>query len=212
MTKRKQHKPAFKARVALETLKGEQSLSRQFNPAQWQPVDAGGGDQGVEEIFVSQAANLDYLGALMTEKIRDHPILSRAHLSRLDDRLVLSLPGDLVFNSGQATISEDGLSAAEALAEVLVLVGNRVEIAGHTDPDPVATDQFSSNWELSLVRAMAMADAIRLTGYTGTIAAFGMADSRFDDLSDTFTGPERAALARRVDIIIREDPGNAYAP
>ncbi len=31
MTKRKQHKPEFKARVALETLKGEQTVAAQTN-------------------------------------------------------------------------------------------------------------------------------------------------------------------------------------
>lgn len=90
-----------------------QSLTRELNPAQWRAIETGGGDQGVEEIFVSRAANLDYLGALMTEKIRDHPMLGRGHLTRLDDRLVLSLPGDLVFDSGQATLSEDGMGATE---------------------------------------------------------------------------------------------------
>jgi len=178
-------------------------------------VEVVGDDMGVEEVFVSRAANLDYLGALITEKTRDHPLLSRAYLSRLDDRLVLSLPGNLVFDSGQATISEDGLGAAAALAEVLVLLanlGNRVEIVGHTDPDPVAIEQFPSNWEFSLARATAMVAAIRRAGYTGTIAAFGLADSRFEDLSDTFTGAERTILAQRVDIIIRQSAGGAYVP
>ena len=38
-----------------------QSLTRELNPAQWRAIETGGGDQGVEEIFVSRAANLDYL-------------------------------------------------------------------------------------------------------------------------------------------------------
>ena len=189
-----------------------ESLTRQLNPDEEKPVEAVEDDEGVEEVFLTQAANLDYLAALVTEKINDHPLLIRAHLSRLHDRLVLSLPGDLVFDPGQVTISEDGLAAAGALAEVLVLLGNRVEIAGHTDPDPVVTEQFPSNWELSLARATAMAAAIRRAGYTGTIAAFGLADSRFEDLSKTFTDAERAILARRVDIIIRQSAGDAYAP
>ena len=189
-----------------------QSLTRELNPAQWRALNEGGANLGVEEIFVSRAANLDYLGALMTEKVRDHPVLSRVRLTRLDDRLVLSLPGDLVFEPGQAALSPQGLDAAAALAEILNLIGNRVEIAGHTDPGPVATDAFPSNWELSLARAMAMSDALRGAGYEGAIAALGLADSRFGDLSEALGDEERLALARRVDVIIRENAGDAYAP
>ena len=36
-----------------------QSLTRELNPAQWRAIETGGGDQGVEGIFVSRAANLD---------------------------------------------------------------------------------------------------------------------------------------------------------
>lgn len=189
-----------------------QSLTRELNPAQWQAVNEGGVRLGVQEIFVSQAANLDYLGALMTEKIRDHPVLSRARLSRLDDRLVLSVPGDLVFEPGQVSLSPDGLEAAAALAEVLILIGNRVEIAGHTDTVPISTETFPSNWDLSLARAFAMADAVRAAGYRGSIAAIGLADSRFGDLSEALSEEERLALARRVDVIIRESAGDAHAP
>ena len=131
-------------------------------------------------------------------------MLSRAILTRLDDGLVISLPSDALFETGSAALTEAAGEAAVLLVEVLSLVGNRVDIHGHSDPTPVSGGKFVSNWELSLGRALSLATMLLEAGLTKDIAAFGFADSRYADISSEFAGDQRLRLGRRVDVMIRE--------
>ena len=84
---------------------------------------------------------------------------------------------------------------------VLRNIGNQIGINGHTDPSPPKGQGYDSNWELSIARAAAVANALRRSGYADDIVAFGYASSRFEELPE-IAEAERLALARRVDIVI----------
>jgi len=85
-------------------------------------------------------------------------------------------------------------------------IGNQIEINGHTDPVPATGGEYASNWELSVARAAAVANALRRSGYAEDIIALGFADSRFSQLPDLPTD-QRNALGRRVDIVVLPDAG-----
>lgn len=120
----------------------------------------------------------------------------------LDDRLVIALPGDLLFPPGQAVMPDEARSALFTLGSLLRNVGNQIGVNGHSDPSPPAPEKgFQSNWELSLARASAVANALRSSGYTDDIIAYGYADSRYAQLPD-LPPEERTKLGRRVDIVI----------
>jgi chemotaxis protein MotB len=60
------------------------------------------------------------------------------------------------FSSGSADIRVDSLSSLNKISQILkeaALSGHSVVIAGHTDNEPVKTERFPSNWELSASRA-----------------------------------------------------------
>ena len=78
---------------------------------------------------------------------------------------------------------------------------------GHTDPRPITSDRFASNWELSLSRAANIAAVLENVGYDRPVTVRGYASARFDDISETVPISERLDLSRRVDIVIMEDDG-----
>lgn len=185
------------------------SLKHELNPSKSGQADSVGERHEATRIDLPQSTDLDYLNTLILGKFRDHPLLSRAILTRLDDGLVISLPGDALFETGSATLSEAAGGAAGLLVEVLGLVGNRIDIHGHTDPTPINGGEFVSNWELSVGRALSVAGMLVAVGLEKDIAAFGFADSRFGDISHEFTEEQRLTLGRRVDVVIREDEDGA---
>ncbi|THJ20894.1 MAG: flagellar motor protein MotD, partial [Nitrospira sp. CG24E] len=71
-----------------------------------------------------------------------------------DGSLVLSLPDDALFNSGEAAIRAEAIPFLQALAEALLELDRQVAVQGHTDNVPIRTAQFPSNWELSATRAV----------------------------------------------------------
>ncbi|MDA1098917.1 MAG: OmpA family protein [Proteobacteria bacterium] len=166
-------------------------------------------------LFVKRAIDLDYLAGVLQAGLADSDILSQSILHRLDDALVLSLPGHLIFLPGQARLHADSQQALVVLAPVLKLVGNSIELVGHTNASPPpAGSPFGSNWDLSLARAVALANGLRAVGYTDAIKVLGAADAGYRDMSLKLSAAQREILSRRVDLVIRETSagGGANAP
>jgi chemotaxis protein MotB len=70
-------------------------------------------------------------------------------------RMVLVLPNDVLFDSGQTRIKASGQTALEQLAAVLKTIeGRQFQVAGHTDDQPIRFSPFASNWDLSTARAL----------------------------------------------------------
>lgn len=152
-----------------------------------------------------RGVDLDYLRRLLADKIAADPVLSGASLRRRDDRIVLAIPGDLLFRPGSAELSPDAAKAAGELAAALRFVANQIAVSGHTDPTPPAADgPYPSNWELSLARSLAFAQAMLASGYPLDVAAVGHGASRFATGGDM-------AQARRVELVIRPAMGGPRA-
>jgi len=178
------------------------TLTQTLNPGKLTTVAAATAEFNIGTIFRRQATDLDYLSAVLQRGVADDPVLKTSKIMLLDDRLVVALPGDLLFPAGKAVMPDEARSALFTLGSLLRNVGNQIGVNGHTDPRlPSAESGFDSNWELSVARAAAVANALRQSGYTDDIIAFGYADSRYSQLPK-IKEEERAKLGRRVDIVV----------
>jgi chemotaxis protein MotB len=78
-----------------------------------------------------------------------------------NNRMVISLPGDVLFASGKDTLEKEGVEILGKVATVIRddqdLAKRTYQVAGHTDNQPIASlatkRQFKDNWGLSLMRA-----------------------------------------------------------
>ena len=90
-------------------------------------------------------------------------------------RMMLDLPDAVLFDSGSAELSADGLVTLRTVARTLRRVrGRRFIVAGHTDDVPVHTDRYPTNWELSSHRGVVVLRAL---------LRFGVPASRIADAS-----------------------------
>jgi len=73
------------------------------------------------------------------------------------NRMVISLPGDVLFDSGRDTLKKEGQAILQKVAAVVKadeqLVKRDYQVAGHTDNKPLQGGPFHDNWGLSLMRA-----------------------------------------------------------
>jgi chemotaxis protein MotB len=73
------------------------------------------------------------------------------------NRMVISLPGDVLFDSGRETLKKDGkeilLKVAGVIKNDASLLSRDYQVAGHTDNKPLQGGPFRDNWGLSLMRA-----------------------------------------------------------
>jgi len=95
----------------------------------------------------------DFFGRLR-ELLRD-----RKDIRVVGDRFVFQ--SEVLFPSGQATMTAEGLAAVDQLAAAIIELERSIppeidwalQVDGHTDSRAIATSQFPSNWELSSARA-----------------------------------------------------------
>lgn len=177
------------------------SLSQSLNPALEKQVRQATANFNIGTIFRKRAINLDYLASVLQEHLDNDKLLRDAKMMLLDDRLVVALPGDLLFQPGRAVMTPGARAAMFSLGGIFRNIGNQIGVNGHTDPTPPAGGDYASNWELSVARAAAVANALRHAGYEDDIIAFGYADSRFAQLPKADEATRRA-MARRVDIVV----------
>ena len=178
------------------------TMTQTLNPGKLTTVAAATAKFNIGTIFRRQATNLDYLSGVLEAGVANDPVLSSSRIMLLDDRLIIAMPGDLLFPAGQAVMPDEARSALFTLGSLLRNVGNQIGVNGHSDPTPPAPDKgFQSNWELSLARASAVANALRRSGYIDDIIAYGYADSRYNQLPNV-SAEERTKLGRRVDIVV----------
>ncbi|SCA57893.1 Chemotaxis MotB protein [Candidatus Terasakiella magnetica] len=177
------------------------SLSTTLNPQKTQTVATATADYNISTVFRKRAINLEYLQAVLAEKVEKDDILGRSMIQLLDDRLLISLPGDLLFTSGSKNLSTRSQETMLKIGDVLRHVSNQIVITGHTDPQPSEGQDYASNWELSLFRAIAVGNALRKSGFTQEFLAYGYGDSGYDQLP-AIPDEQKAALARRVDIMV----------
>jgi len=62
----------------------------------------------------------------------------------------------LFFECGKAEIKKEAYPLLDQLASLVEELPNEIKIEGHTDKTPISNRQFSSNWELSVSRAVSV--------------------------------------------------------
>jgi chemotaxis protein MotB len=83
----------------------------------------------------------------------------RKDIRVVGDRFVFQ--SEVLFPSGQATMTPEGLAAIDQLATAIIELEKAIpreidwalQVDGHTDIRPISSSQFPSNWELSSARA-----------------------------------------------------------
>jgi len=74
-----------------------------------------------------------------------------------DNRMVIQLPGDVLFDSGKDKLKKEGEDILKQVADVVKndsdLKNREFQVAGHTDSKPLKGGEFKDNWGLSAMRA-----------------------------------------------------------
>jgi len=161
--------------------------------------------------------------AKQLEQVRQRFELLRAKLQKLtqlglsvqvrDNRMLIQLPGDVLFASGQDKLTAEGLSILRQVAEVIrtdaELARREFQVAGHTDEIPLKHGPYKDNWGLSAMRARSVVtflvgtqgdDGGGLEASKWSAAGYGSTDPVANN--DT---PEGRGKNRRVELVVLPD-------
>jgi chemotaxis protein MotB len=125
-----------------------------------------------------------------------------------NNRMLIQLPGDILFDSGKDKLKEGGekilLQVAEVIRGDADLNKRRFQVAGHTDSKPLVGGQFKDNWGLSTMRARSVVLLLTSDGGLNPLnwSAAGYADT--DPVAPNETEDGRAKN-RRVELVVQPD-------
>ena len=159
-------------------------------------------DYNISSVLLERArTNVNYLLPIIEPKIKQDEIIKDSPIILLDDRIVISLSGDLLFASGKAVLTEKARKALFNLGGVLRNIRNTIGVYGYSEDEKFDRDKYSSDWELSLARAVSVANELKRAGYMEEILSFGYGGARSFRLANV-SKDRRQSLSRRVDIVI----------
>lgn len=161
--------------------------------------------------------------AALLERVRARFAVLRDKLKELTEiglrvrirhnKMVISLPGDVLFTSGSSKLSKSGEEVLAKVTKALLsdkgLSERYYQVAGHTDNQPVVktAEEFKDNWGLSLMRAREV-----LLFLTKVDAGKGLPVKRWSaagyaetDPVSVNTTPEGRRRNRRVELVVQPD-------
>jgi chemotaxis protein MotB len=119
-----------------------------------------------------------------------------------DERgMVIRIMDRAFFDPGRAELKDIAKNALMKIAPIIKASDNQIRIEGHTDNVPISTDEFKSNWELSVRRATEVVRHLieKYDFQPERISASGYAEYRPVSPNNTEQG---RALNRRIEIIL----------
>ncbi|MDL4840594.1 flagellar motor protein MotB [Aquibacillus rhizosphaerae] len=107
-------------------------------------------DKGIEELY-----HLQVLQDEINQYIGENNLAKVLGTELTDEGLLIVILNDVFFDSGSAKVKAGGREIADEVAQFLYTdPPHQIVVSGHTDNQPIQSSEFSSNWELSVMRAV----------------------------------------------------------
>jgi len=161
----------------------------------------------------SDAQKIEELNAQLEELSRSKSLLEQKFGQEINDKqiklqmmekgLVITVVGDLLFDSGKDKIRPEAYPLLNKVSAVLKdnMAQFNVGIEGHTDNVPIKVSNWKSNWELSTARALSVLHyLVKEQGISPErLSAIGYGEYRPVASNETRDGRKQN---RRVEIVI----------
>jgi len=139
-----------------------EEISPEENQSSELPIDDSTEDDGesegedeAESNSMRELHNLKELQVSINSYIQTNELSEALFTELTDDGLLITILNDVTFDMGSAEVNSEG---REIVAEVATLLNtnpvHQIVISGHADDRPINNEEFASNWELSVMRAV----------------------------------------------------------
>jgi chemotaxis protein MotB len=141
----------------------------------------------------------------LEEKMKAEIADGEIRLSQAEGRIQVDLVDKILFDSGEATLTERGAGVLTRLGAVLVGVeGRTIQVSGHTDDSPPSqrlAATFPTNWELSVARAV---NVVRFLQEKAKVPARRLVAAGYGETHPVASNatPKGRARNRRIEILL----------
>lgn len=119
-------------------------------------------ENALAQVAEAEANENEKIAEAVEEKLAMYGLQDQVEVDFNANYVLITINGALLFESGQAELSNDALDIVDKLAKILAeYKDNIIEVEGHTDNVPISSARYESNDVLSMYRALYVADYIR---------------------------------------------------
>jgi len=152
----------------------------------------------------AQLDELEQAKKLLEDRLGQEIQDKQVKLQMMEKGLVITVVGDLLFDSGKAKIRPEANSLLSKVSRVIKenMADFNVGIEGYTDNQPIKVSGWKSNWELSTARALSVLHyMVQQEGISPErLSAIGFGEYRPVASNDTALSRQEN---RRVEIVIQ---------
>ena len=152
----------------------------------------------------SQLAELQSMQDELVSELEQEIADGQIQVRRLRGQLRVDMVDEILFDSGEATLKEEGQTVLKKIASVLVTANRVIQVQGHTDNVPIKgrlAAHFPTNWELSAARAVNVVRFLQEEAGLDpqSLSATGLSEYRPRATNDTNEGRQKN---RRIEILL----------
>ncbi|MCH8954609.1 flagellar motor protein MotB [candidate division KSB1 bacterium] len=169
-------------------------------------------EQKVQELSDAKNEEINQLKSTYEDligELKEQVEAGEITITQLADQLKVRIVDRIIFPSGEAELSEEGMKVLGQVGGILKQTKDkRIKVEGHTDNVPIHLNlksQFDSNWELSVTRAT---NVVRFLTEEVGLNAESLEASGFGEHRPIATNKTRRGRAKNRRIEIRLLPQN----
>lgn len=134
---------------------GQSILDEGIDPEELPAGEKSVEDENVESDHTRELRQLQELQNEINHYISKSNLPNILETSLTDEGLLITILNDISFDSGKAIVKKEGEEVAREVSEFLITdPPHQIVVSGHADDRPVHNNEFASNWELSVTRAI----------------------------------------------------------
>ena len=154
-----------------------------------------------------QAANQEQVAEMMkkvAQQLQKQILDGSIEMESLGQQITIRIRENGSFSAGSAFLQPQFRPVIRQIGEILADMPGLIEVSGHSDKQQISNELYSSNWDLSAQRAVAVAEALRSApGFDeARMSVVGKVSN--DPLIEDPQTPEELASNRRVEININQ--------
>lgn len=191
----------YNSAVSLDNANGETAKNPNTNQNQRQNPKPAQSNQS-KSAQLQQQQQMYALLSKMNSSIAKNDLSNKLEVGLTSEGLLVTIRDDVLFDSGSADVRPQDIKTAREISNLLVMDPPRnIIISGHTDNVPISNSKYSSNWELSVMRAVNFMKVILQNKQLDPKYFSAKGYGEYQPVASNAT-PDGRAKNRRVEILI----------
>jgi len=178
------------------------SLVQTQREVQENPPSETGEPETAATKVVTSTTDLEALASI-EQMLREQELIGMAEAEATARGVIIRVKGQLFFAAGSAELLERSYPMLNEIGAILLAFPYNITVEGHTDDQPIHTERFPSNWELSTARAISV---MRYLSERRGVPAARMGVAGYADIHPVVPNdsPEHRAANRRVEFVFHK--------